>query len=205
MFVVALTGGIGCGKSEATKIFAELGISIVDLDVISHRLTNEDQSTLNEIAKQFGAQYLQSDGVLDRDAMRKLVFSDPKARERLNGILHPAIHQEAIKALTSEKNTPYVILAIPLLDKHSPYMEAIDRVLLIDCSEKTQIARVKSRSKLHEDEIQRIIQAQSSREARLEIADDVIENNNNLSELREKILAIHQKYIRTCIVSKTTS
>jgi len=205
MFIVALTGGIGCGKSEATRVFAELGVPIVDLDVISHRLTNEDQAILRQIATQFGASFINADGTLNRNAMRKLVFSDPQARSQLNAILHPAIHREAIATLERHQNHPYAILAIPLLDKHSPYLSSINRILLIDCDEQTQIERVKARSQLSEEEIRRIIQAQSSQAARLEIADEVIENNGNLAELREKILAIHQKYINACIVSKTSS
>jgi dephospho-CoA kinase len=205
MFTVALTGGIGCGKSEATRIFAELDVPIVDLDVISHQLTNEDQTILRQIATQFGTGFINADGTLNRNAMRKLVFSDAQARTQLNAILHPAIHREAIAALESYQNHPYAILAIPLLDKHSPYLSAINQVLLIDCNEQTQIERVKARSQLSEDEIRRIIQAQSSRTTRLEIADEVIENNGSLTELREKILTLHQKYIKACIVSKTSS
>lgn len=205
MRTVALTGGIGCGKSEATKLFAELGVPIVDLDVISHRLTSEDQTILRQIASQFGAEFINADGTLNRNAMRQLVFNDVRALAQLNAILHPAIHREAIAALERHKNQPYAILAIPLLDRHSPYLSAINHVLLIDCDEQTQIKRVQARSQLSEDEIRRIIQAQPSRDTRLALADDVIENNGDLTKLREKILEIHQKYIKACIVSKTSS
>ncbi len=205
MFVVALTGGIGCGKSEATKIFAEIGVPIVDLDVISHQLTAANQPLNNVIAAQFGHEFITPEGALNRAAMRKLVFSDDTAREKLNAILHPAIYDEAVRQVNSHSQTDYQILAIPLLFENDRYQPHIDRVLVIDCDEKTQIERVKKRSNLTEDEIKQIISLQTPRKDRLSIADDVIENNRSVAKLREKIQAIHQKYINTCIVSKTIS
>ncbi len=204
MFVVALTGGIGCGKSEAAKIFAELGVPIVDLDLISHQLTAANQSIVGEISKQFGTEFITPEGALNRAAMRKLVFSDDAAREKLNAIMHPAIFNEAVSQLNSGSQHIYQILAIPLLFESARYTPQIERVLVIDCDEKTQIARVKQRSHLTEAEIEQIIRAQTTREARLSIANDVIENNGSVAKLRTKILAIHQKYLNTCIVSKTT-
>ena len=205
MFVVALTGGIGCGKSEAAKIFAELGVPVVDLDVISHQLTAANQALIEVIAAQFGHEYITPEGALNRAAMRKLVFNDATAREKLNAILHPAIHDEAVKQLNSNAHASYQILAIPLLFETIRYTAHIHHILVIDCDEKTQIARVKQRSHLSETEIIQIINAQSSREERLSVADDVIENNESVAKLREKILLQHQKYINTCIVSKTIS
>jgi dephospho-CoA kinase len=205
MFVVALTGGIGCGKSEATKIFAEIGVPIVDLDIISHQLTAANQPLNNVIAAQFGHKFITPEGALNRATMRKLVFSDDTAREKLNAILHPAIYDEAVRQLNGHSQNDYQILAIPLLFENDRYQSHIDRVLVIDCDEKTQIERVKKRSNLTEDEIKQIISLQTPREDRLSIADDVIENNRSVAKLREKIQAIHQKYINTCIVSKTIS
>lgn len=205
MFVVALTGGIGCGKSEATKIFAEIGVPIVDLDIISHQLTAANQPLNNVIAAQFGHKFITPEGALNRAAMRKLVFSDDTAREKLNAILHPAIYDEAVRQLNGHSQNDYQILAIPLLFENDRYQSHINRVLVIDCDEKTQIERVKKRSNLTEDEIKQIISLQTPREDRLSIADDVIENNRSVAKLREKIQAIHQKYINTCIVSKTIS
>jgi len=205
MFVVALTGGIGCGKSEATKIFAEIGVPIVDLDIISHQLTAANQPLNNVIAAQFGHEFITPEGALNRATMRKLVFSDDTAREKLNAILHPAIYDEAVRQLNGHSQNDYQILAIPLLFENDRYQSHIDRVLVIDCDEKTQIERVKKRSNLTEDEIKQIISLQTPREDRLSIADDVIENNRSVAKLREKIQAIHQKYINTCIVSKTIS
>ena len=201
MFTVALTGGIGSGKSEATQAFSKLGVPIVDLDAIAHQRTVAKQPL---IAK-FGQSYVTEEGALDRDKMRELVFNKESARHDLNAILHPAIYQEAVKQLQVHADAPYAILAIPLLDKDSPYMSVIDRILVIDCDEKTQIQRVKQRSQLDSIQVKQIIQAQMPRQARLAMADDLIENNGNIEELRQKINVLHLKYGKTCIVSKTIS
>ncbi len=201
MYVVALTGGIGSGKSTASQIFAELGVPITDVDVISHQLTAANQPLIKEIEKNFGHQYITSEGALNRDAMRTLIFNDETARAKLNAILHPAIFNEATRQLALSKNAPYQMLAIPLLFESPRYQKLINRILLIDCDEKTQIERVKARSQLSESEIMKIIGAQTPRKERLKLADDVIKNDGNVEELRKKILEIHQKYINTCILS----
>ena len=136
--------------------------------------------------------------------MRKLVFNDNNARAKLNAILHPAIYDAAIQQLQAHKDAPYQILVIPLLFESPRYAPYINRILVIDCDVKTQIERVKQRSQLTESEIIKIIKAQTSRKKQLKLANDVIENNENVEKLREKILDIHQKYLNTCIVSKTT-
>ena len=209
MFVIGLTGGIGSGKSEAAKIFAELGVPVTDVDVISHALTAANQPLIADIAANFGKQYITPEGALNRAAMRKLVFTDATARDKLNAILHPAIYQQALLQLEANqthinKSVPYQILAIPLLFESPRYAPHIDRILLIDCDEATQIARVKLRSNLAEADIKKIISVQTPRNKQLKLANDVIENVGNVEKLRENIMAIHQKYLNTCIVSKTT-
>jgi dephospho-CoA kinase len=210
MFVVALTGGIGSGKSEAAKIFAELGVPITDVDAISHQLTSENQPLISVLAANFGNQYITPDGALNRTAMRDLIFSDQNALAKLNAILHPAIYDETIKQLQQNSNMldqilPYQILVIPLLFESPRYSSHIHRILVIDCDEQIQIERVKKRSNLPESQIVQIIEAQTSRKQRLKLANDVIENNENVEKLREKIILIHKKYINTCILSKTIS
>ena len=209
MFVVGLSGGIGSGKSEAAKIFADLGVPVTDVDVISHALTAANQPLLADIVANFGKEYITAEGALNRGAMRGLVFNDQVARDKLNAILHPAIYQQAVLQLQANqthinKSTPYQILVIPLLFESPRYAPHIDCILLIDCDEATQIARVKLRSNLTEAEIKKIISAQTPRDKQLKLANDVIENGGNVAELREKILLIHQKYLNTCMVSKTT-
>ena len=205
MYVVALTGGIGSGKSAAAKIFSELGVPVTDVDVISHQLTAANQPLVKVIEANFGSNYVTREGALNRATMRKLIFEDASARTKLNAILHPAIYDEAIKQLQAHKDAPYQILAIPLLFESPRYSPHINRILVIDCDTKTQIERVKQRSQLSESEIIDIIKTQTSRKKQLMLANDVIENNENVEKLREKILEIHQKYINTCILSKTIS
>lgn len=204
MFVVALTGGIGSGKSEAAKVFAELGVPVTDVDEISHQLTAAQQPIIQDIQANFGKEFITAEGALNRAAMRELVFNDKVARNKLNAILHPAIYAEAMRQLAQNKLAPYQILAIPLLFESPRYAPHVNRILLIDCNEKTQIERVKKRSQLTESEIKKIIRTQTPRKKQLLLAHDVIENNENVEKLREKILLIHQKYLNTCIVSKTT-
>ncbi len=206
MFVIALTGGIGSGKSTATKIFASLGVPITDVDEISHQLTTANQPIIKDIETNFGKNYITPEGALNRAAMRDLVFNDAAARAKLNAILHPAIYDEAVLQLEtnqmhSSKSVPYQILAIPLLFESPRYAAHVNRILLIDCDEKTQIERVKARSQLTESEIKKIIRTQTPRKKQLLLAHDVIKNNGNVEKLREKILEIHQKYINTCILS----
>jgi dephospho-CoA kinase len=203
MFVVALTGGIGSGKSEAAKIFTELGVPMTDLDAISRQLTAANQPLIADIAAMFGDTYITPEGALNRAAMRALIFDDATAREKLNALIHPAIYDVAMAQLMQNKHAPYQILDIPLLIESPRYLPHISRVLVIDCAESTQIERVKNRSQLAEDEIKKIIAAQTPREKLLKLADDVIENDKNVTELRKKIKVIHQKYLNTCIVSKT--
>ena len=210
MFVVALTGGIGSGKSAAAKIFAELGVPVTDVDVISHTLTAANQPLVNDIKANFGSDYITPEGALNRTSMRKLVFTDEVARAKLNALLHPAIYDEALLQLQTNqdyliKSAPYQILVVPLLFDSPRYLPHINSILVIDCDESTQIERVKQRSKIPESEIINIIKAQTSRKKQLTLANEVIENNGNIEKLRENILEIHQKYINTCILSKTIS
>ena len=208
MYVIALTGGIGSGKSVAANIFADLGVPVTDLDVISHQLTAANQPLVTEIKTYFGEAYITAEGALNRAAMRALVFNNNDARAKLNTLLHPAIYAAALLKLQANqislnKNVPYQILAIPLLFESPRYLPLINRILLIDCDEATQIARVKVRSQLSEAEILQIIKAQTPRKKLLKCADDIIQNDKNISDLRNNIMLIHQKYLNTCIVSKT--
>ena len=208
MFVFALTGGIGSGKSEAAKIFADLGVPVTDLDVISHQLTAAQQPLVTEIKTYFGDAYITPEGALNRAAMRSLVFNDNNARAKLNSLMHPAIYTAALLKLQANqmspsKNVPYQILAIPLLFESPRYLPLINRILLIDCNKATQIARVKMRSQLPESEILQIIKAQTPRKKLLKCADDIIKNDKNMTDLRNNVMLIHQKYLNTCLVSKT--
>ncbi len=205
MYIVALTGGIGSGKTEAASIFATFGIPIVDLDVISHELTAANAPLLQQIADTFGQEYIAEDAALNRTKMRTLIFNNDEAREKLNAILHPAIYEEAIKQVQTFQHARYVLLSIPLLTPHSTYLQVIDRILTVDCDEEIQIERVKQRSNLSETEIKKIIASQTPRQIRLKMSDDIIRNDGDIEDLRKKIENLHRKYIKTCIVNKTIS
>ena len=202
MFVVGLTGGIGCGKSEAARCFAQLGVPIVDVDVIARQLTMAGQETLRDIIDVFGEEYLLADGNLNRDAMREKVFNDMATRKDLESILHPAIHAQALKEMEQNADAPYQVLAISLLFENQRYKDNVSRSLVIDCDESLQVTRTMKRSGLSEQTVRGIMAAQVSRATRIKMADDLIENEGTLEELHEKIVEMHQKYMQACIVSK---
>lgn len=194
MFCIGLTGGIGCGKSTVARMFAELGAGMVDTDEIAHRLAAPGQPALSAIVNQFGAQYLLADGSLDRAALRRLVFSDPVAKARLEAILHPPIREEAIRQAAAS-DAPYVLIAIPLLLETGQYDRLIQRILVVDCDESRQIERASARSRLTPNEVCAIMANQVSRSGRLRQADDVITNDGDLADLRRQVEALHGKYL----------
>lgn len=201
MYVVGLTGGIGSGKSEAARLFAGLGVPVVDTDVIAHALTASGQPALKTIAEAFGTEVLADDGTLDRAYLRQRIFADPSARKTLEGILHPLIREQVRQALAENASAPYQIVVVPLLFETGGYAGLIQRSLLVDCPETLQIQRAMARSRLSEAEARAIMAAQLSRAQRLTLADDVIQNDGTLDELRDQVRAKHQKYIKACIVS----
>ena len=203
MYIIGMTGGIGSGKTEATKLFTELGVPIVDVDIISHELTARGQATLKEIAQAFGQDILNDDGDLNRTALRKKVFANSEARKSLEDILHPAIFNKALEALKKNASAPYQILAIPLLFESDRYLEIISRSLVIDSPPEMQIARASRRDGLLEADIQKIIGVQMSRTKRNSLADDLILNDGSIEELRQKIKQLHEKYINTCTIDNS--
>ncbi len=205
MFIVGLTGGIGCGKSEVSRLFSELGVPIVDVDVISHQLTAKGQATLQAIANQFGTDVLNKDGSLNREYLREIVFNNPEARHALEAIMHPAIYEQAMIELNRNKAIPYQILAVPLLFESTRYQKLINHSLVIDCDSATQIDRASKRDGSSKSQIEKIIAAQIPRETRNQLADDIITNNGSLDELKEKVIQLNDKYRNTCAVTQSTS
>ena len=191
--VVGLTGGIGSGKSAVAGMFAELDIKVVDTDDISRRLTGPGGDAMGPLASAFGAEYLTADGALDRCAMRKRAFSDPLARMKLEGILHPMIMVHSLRELQQAQG-PYAMLVVPLLFESERYLALVARSLLVDCGEALQIERVTRRSGLTVAEVRAIMAAQLSRGERLARADDIIENNGSLDDLRLQVEAKHRYY-----------
>jgi dephospho-CoA kinase len=193
MLVIALTGGIGSGKSSVTDLLAGLGVPVINADEISHSLTAPGNPVLEEIAKAFGSRFVDARGDLDRAALRTLVFSDSAARARLESILHPRIRAEMRRRLES-LSAPYVVLEIPLLFE-TRQMDLVDRILVVDLPESEQIRRVRHRSGLHIDETRRILESQASRSQRLEGADDIIDNSGDPDALKEQVSRLHRYYL----------
>lgn len=195
MRIVGLTGGIGCGKSAVAEMFARLGASVIDTDQIAHQITALGQPALTEIWKQFGQDYFLPDGNLDRSRLRRLVFSDAAAKKQLEALLHPLIKDEVRHRLKNVQ-TPYSIIVVPLLLETGAYREWVQRVLVVDCSEEQQVARVMARNGLSEDEVRAIMGSQISRTERLKLADDIIDNHDSQSALQQQVALLHQRYLK---------
>lgn len=194
-FVVGLTGGIGSGKSAAADIFAELGAGVVDADAIAHGLTGPGGAAMAAIHAAFGDAIVAADGSLDRAAMRQRVFSDGAQRARLEGILHPMIRAETTRIIAeTAARTPYVVLVVPLLVESGDYRGRVTRVAVVDCAEETQIARVMARNGLAREEVARIMATQVGREKRQAAADDLIDNEGSIADLRHQVEMLHRRY-----------
>jgi dephospho-CoA kinase len=194
-FVVGLTGGIGSGKSTVADLLAERGAALVDSDLIAHQLTGPDGGAMAAIAAAFGSTVVRADGGLDRAAMRRLVFADTAARTRLEGILHPLIRRRSDERCAAAATAPYIVLVVPLLVESRTYRERTDRILVVDCSEEVQVARVMARSGLNADEVRAIIASQASRAERRAVADDVVLNDGTLELLGPRIETLHDRYL----------
>lgn len=196
MIIIGLTGGIGSGKSEAARLFAALGVPVIDTDAIAHELTAAGRPALANIAAAFGEEAISPDGSLNRPYMRKKVFSDSSAKQTLEGILHPMIRAEVTARLSANASAPYQIVMVPLLFETGAYSTMIARSLVIDCDESLQVRRAMARSRLTEMEVRAIMDTQCFREQRLALADDVIDNSGSLENLETQVREKHEKYIR---------
>lgn len=193
-FCVGLTGGIGCGKSSAAGMFLALGACVIDTDEIARELTRPGGKAIGAIRDAFGPEYIAADGSLDRRKMRRLVFTDPDARKKLESILHPLIREEARRRIAAA-SAPYVIVVVPLLLETGAYRDLISRIAVVDCSEALQVARTAARSGLTEEEVRAIMAAQLPRAKRLAAADDVLNNDGDLESLRRQVDALHRRYL----------
>lgn len=194
MFAVGLTGGIGSGKSTVADLFADLDIPVIDTDAISRQLTAPGGAALESIHALFGDAVMQADGTLDRAALRRRIFSDATARRQLEAILHPRIRQQ-VEQMLATLAAPYALIVIPLLVETGGYTDRLNRVLVVDCPEEVQIARVMARNGLTRDEVKAIIAAQAGRAERLAAADDVIVNTAAPETLRNQVATLHRRYL----------
>ena len=194
---VGLTGGIGSGKTAVSDQLFQLGAGIVDTDLIAHEITASNGTAIPFIQKQFGTEFIEPSGALDRVKMRKLVFADPDARKALEAITHPLIQKETLRQAKQliEQKVPYLVFVVPLLIESGKWLSLLDYLVVVDCPEEVQIERVMHRNKLSRDEIKRILEAQASREERVAHADRVIENQGSLDSLHAEVLKLHQKIL----------
>ena len=189
--VVALTGGIGSGKTTVSQHLAELGAAVIDTDLIAHALTAPGGAAMAAIATAFGPGAIAADGSLDRVAMRRLIFNDARARHRLEAILHPLIRARMDEQL-AQVQAPYAVLAIPLLFE-TGWTDVADRILVVDLPESLQVTRVMARGDLSAEEVRPILASQARRETRRQGADDLIDNSGILEDLMARTADLHRR------------
>lgn len=191
-FIVGVTGGIGCGKTTVTDLFAAKGIDVVDADLVARDVVVPGSQGLKELVQQFDESILNENNELDRAALRTLIFADSKAKERVNQILHPLIRKNMMNQLINTRSQ-YCMLSAPLLFENK-LQTMVDRTLVIDISESLQVERALARDGGNEETIKSIIRSQVSREQRLAFADDIIDNSDSQSALAPQVEALHLKY-----------
>lgn len=191
--VIGLTGGIGSGKTAASDEFQALGISIVDADIVAREVVQPGRPALDEIAKHFGKTILNEEGSLDRAALRQIIFSSKEEKQWLEALLHPIIRAE-IKLQLTEATSSYVILVSPLLFE-TDQAELVNRTLLIDIPVSIQIERASKRDQNSADQIKKIIENQMPRDYKLQLADDVINNDQDIAHLINQVHLKHQIYL----------
>lgn len=194
VYTVAITGGIGSGKTTVADKFAQLGITVIDADIIARNVVEPEKPALNAIAQHFGPAILLPDGTLNRRELRERIFADPQEKAWLNALLHPLIHQatqDEIAKATSE----YVLWVVPLLVENQLHKKA-DRVLVVDVPPETQIIRTMQRDNVSRIHAEQIIAAQANRESRLAIADDVIDNSGRSEAVDAEVKRLHQHYLQ---------
>lgn len=196
--LIGLTGGIGSGKTAVSDLLGELGAGIIDTDLISHQITAPGGKAIPLIAKAFGADFIDPQGALIRPKMRAVVFEDPNARKVLEQITHPLIQEETSKqALQLAKSgAPYLVFVVPLLIESGSWIKLIDYLVVVDCPEETQIQRVMHRNNMTRSDVENVLKAQTSRDARLAAANAVIENQGSLDELKSAVQNLHQQLLK---------
>ena len=193
MLKIGLTGGIGCGKSTVAKYFAELGITVIDADSIVHELQKPGTTAFKRIVEHFGDKILTGSSAIDRNHLRKLILQNSQEKQWLEELLHPLVYAEMAKRCEKAQSS-YCILVIPLL-LETKQQDFVDRILVIDTTEKQQISRTLARGDIPLEEVKAMIASQVTRQERLAAADDVLYNEGSLFTLRHRITALHRKYL----------
>ncbi|HNV09590.1 MAG TPA: dephospho-CoA kinase [Dokdonella sp.] len=194
MFTVALTGGVASGKSTVERLFASRGIEIIDADHVAREVVAAGTAGLADIVEVFGTDVLSADGSLDRRAMRERVFADERARRQLEAIIHPRV-REVLRQRASEVHSAYGMLVIPLLVESGDYAW-VNRVLVVDVPREVQRERLLKRDGISRELAEAMLNAQASREQRLAVADDVIDNSADLESLDDAVERLHRRYLQ---------
>ncbi len=192
-YLVGLTGGIGSGKTTVADMFAELGARIVDTDHISHQLTQSCGEAIPALLETFGEHIINAQGALDRDKMRELIFANPEERKRLEAILHPLILAQTKQQAASPTDAPYTLIVVPLLLENGRYSDWLHRVITVDCPEDDQVRRTMQRSNLNEAAVRAIMAQQIDRKSRMELSDDIINNNGSMDDLNAQVVGMHRR------------
>ncbi|GAA0790384.1 MULTISPECIES: dephospho-CoA kinase [Pseudomonadati] len=192
-FIVGLTGGIGSGKTTVANLFAELGITLVDADIVAREVVAKGSEGLTRIIEHFGADVCQIDGSLNRIALREIIFNQPHQRDWLNNLLHPMIRNTMLKQV-QQADSAYVIMVVPLLFENG-LDKLVNTTLVVDVDPKLQISRTSERDKVASTQVEQIILSQMPRDQRLSKADDIIDNQGQLNALRSKVASLHHKYL----------
>ncbi|HEB81943.1 MAG TPA: dephospho-CoA kinase [Gammaproteobacteria bacterium] len=196
MLKVGLTGGIGSGKSTVSRLFEQHNIPVIDTDLIARELVS-DPDVLQQLVSLFGDVVIDRNGQLDRPALAQIVFNRPEERQKLEALLHPLIREQvnaSLKKLALSSPAPYAIIVVPLL-LESGFQTLVDRILVVDADEANRIARIKQRDDRSLNEIRSIMASQASDQERRLAADDIIENNSNINNLREQVDRLHRQYL----------
>jgi dephospho-CoA kinase len=203
-YVVGLTGGIGSGKTVAADAFAALGVEVIDTDLLAHRLSAPGQPGYTAILASFGDGILRADGEIDRAALRRLVFSDARARERLEAVLHPLIGAEVARQIERWRGA-YGVIVVPLLLERAGLRSLVNRILVVDCPEADQIQRVVARNGLSPEDVRAIMATQIDREHRLAAADDVLNNAGAPNAIAPQVEALDRRYRELAVAPGTTT
>ncbi|MEE9326960.1 MAG: dephospho-CoA kinase [Cocleimonas sp.] len=194
MLKVGLTGGIGCGKSTVANAFCALGVSIIDADIISKSVVNAGQPALQKIEQAFGEGIILPSGELNREKLKKIIFTDSTALEKLEQILHPIIRQEITKQMTEHLKEPYIIVDVPLLVEKE-YQSLFDKIIVVDCTLEQQIERVLKRDEMTENDVIKIIKTQADRDYRKRFATDLIDNSKRIDHVKAQVNTLHNIFM----------